>query len=209
MEKSVLLLSVLFLGAFVANATVTFYTDQTVFESLYPGLTTEDYSGTIVPANSVESDLGAFNSTTNNLCFTPGAIVEGISFDNLNSNHNVVLTPPFMGVTSVVIGPNQYADDSEFSFSTPINAFAIDIVMPTASGTIDIEVFGASGSLGTTSSTGDLSGVFWGVYSDVEITSIKFVEQVDNGELFANAQFGVISPSALDNSTWGSIKSVF
>ena len=207
MKNLTLLLSVLFLGAFMASAAVTFYTDQTAFETLYPGLTTEDYSGTIVPPNSVQSDFGPFNSTTNNQCFTPGAIVDGISFDNLNSGDNVVLTPPFLGVTSVTIGPNTFSHDSEFSFSIPVNAFAVEIVMPMAAGTVDIEVFGASGSIGTTSSTGDLAGVFWGVYSDEDITNIKFIEPVVNGELFANVQFGAIS--ALDNSTWGAIKSAF
>ncbi len=32
---------------------LTFYTDRTLFETAYPTLTPEDYSGTIVPPNSV------------------------------------------------------------------------------------------------------------------------------------------------------------
>ncbi|MEN8209236.1 MAG: hypothetical protein ABFR50_08295, partial [Candidatus Fermentibacteria bacterium] len=97
--------------------------------------------------------------------------------------------------------------NSEYSFSVPVNAFALEIVMPMAPGTVDIEVFGTSGSLGTTSASGTVPGVFWGVHSDEEITRIEFIEPVTNGELFANVQFGAVA--ALQNSTWGNIKTSF
>ena len=200
-------MAVLLLAAGMVSAAVIFYTDQGVFEGLYPGLTTEDYSGTIVPPNSVIADMGPFNSTTNNSCFTPGAIVDGISLDNLEGNMDVVLTPPYIGVTSVTVGPNTLADNGVFYFSVPVNAFGIEIVMPMAPGDIDIEVFGSAGSLGTTTASGALPGLFWGVYSDEDIIRIEFIEPVTNGELFANAQFGAVS--ALENSTWGNIKTSF
>ena len=79
--------------------------------------------------------------------------------------------------------------------------------MPMAPGTVDIEIFGASGSLGTTTASGAMPGVFWGVFSDEVITRIEFIEPVVNGELFANAQFGTVT--SLENSTWGNIKTSF
>jgi len=207
LKNFTLLLTVLLLGTALATAAVTYYTDQTAFETAYPGLTLEDYSGTSVPPDAVQSAPGAFNSMTSNACFQPGAIVDGISLDNLEFDENVVLTPPFMGVTSVTVGPNTFADNAEFSFSVPVNAFGVEIVMPMAAGTVNIEVFGTSGSLGTTTANGDLPGIFWGVHSDDVITRIEFIEPVTNGELFANVQFG--SVSALDQSTWGAIKTAF
>ncbi|MEN8209318.1 MAG: hypothetical protein ABFR50_08705, partial [Candidatus Fermentibacteria bacterium] len=151
MKNLALISTVLLLTAGMAAAAVSYYTDQAIFEGLFPGLTTEDYSGTLVDPNSVLSDFGALNSATNNTLFAPGAIVDGFSFDNLAGGNNVVLTPPFLGVTAVTVGPNTFSDNSEYSFSVPVNAFALEIVMPMAPGTVDIEVFGASGSLGTTS----------------------------------------------------------
>lgn len=207
MKNLVAFMSVLLLGACVASADIFFYTDQTLFEGLYPGLTTEDYSNTNVPFNSVEFAPGPFNSFTDNVCFSPGDIVEGISLDNLEGNNNIVITPPALGVTSVTVGPNYFADNAEFSFSVPVNSFGIDIVMPIVSGPVFIEVFGTGGSLGISSSIGTLAGVFWGVYCDEDITRIEFVEPVPNGELFSNAQFGAVS--ALQNTTWGSIKNSF
>jgi len=200
-------MAVLLLGASIAAAAVSYYSDQTIFEGLYPGLTTEDYSNTLVGPDAVLSDFGPLNSTTNNMLFAPGGIVAGFSFDNLDGGDNVVLTPPFLGVTSVTVGPNTFAHNSEYSFSVPVNAFAIEIVMPMAPGPVDIEIFGAGGSIGTTTASGAVPGVFWGVFSDEDIVRIEFIEPVTNGELFAMAQFGAVS--ALENSTWGNIKTSF
>ena len=200
-------MAVLLLTATMATAAVSYYADQAIFEGLFPGLTTEDYSNTLIGPNDVGSDYGPLNSATNNLLFAPGGIVDGFSFDNLDGDNNVVLTPPYAGVTSVTVGPNTFIYDSEYSFSIPVNAFGIEIVMPMGAGSVDIEIFGASGSLGTTTAPGALPGVFWGVYSDEVITRIEFIEPVTSGELFSNAQFGAVS--ALENSTWGNIKASF
>lgn len=199
---------VFLLGASIASADVTFYTDESEFGSLYPGLTVEDYSNTIVPDSAAVSDSGPFDSFTNNDCFTPGAIVDGISLDNFNGGNNVVLTPPFLGVTSVSVGPNAFDHNGEFSFTDPINAFGVEIVMPMADGFVDIVVYGIWDTLDVSSSNGTLAGVFWGVYSDEDIYSISFIEpEPPTGELFANVRFGAVS--ALENSTWGSIKTAF
>ncbi len=207
MKNLTALMYVLLLGACMASAGTYFYSDQALFESLYPGLIKEDYSKTSVSPNGSEADSGPFDSFTDNECFLPDSIVEGISLDNLEGNENVVLTPPFMGVTSVTVGPNLFEDNARYSFTVPVNVFGIEIVMPVASGTVDIEVFGIGGSLGTSSSNGTLAGVFWGVYSDYDIIRIEFIEPITSGELFANAQFGAFS--ALENTTWGSIKNSF
>lgn len=187
---------------------LTFYTDQAAFEALFPGLTQEDYSATLVPPNSVASDTGPINYLTDNSLFAPGGIVEGFSLHNLQDTENVVLTPPFAGVDCVSVGPNTFADDAEYTFDVSVNAFGVEIVMPNGSAEINMEIFGASGSLGTTTATGTPAGAFWGVSSDDEyIIRIEFDDPTDNGELFSNPQFGFYV--SLQNETWGSIKSSF
>ncbi len=207
MKNLTVLISVFLLGASLASADVTFYTNESEFGSLYPGLTVEDYSNTIVQDSAAVSAPGPFNSLTNNECFTPGAIVDGITLDNFIGGNNVVLTPPFLGVTSVSVGPNSFDHNGEFSFTDPISTFGVEIVMPMADGFVDILVFGIYDTLGISSSNGTLAGVFWGVYSDEDIYSISFIEPVSTGELFSNVRFGAVS--ALENSTWGSIKAAF
>ncbi|NOQ21837.1 MAG: hypothetical protein GQ565_04190 [Candidatus Aegiribacteria sp.] len=210
MRNLACLLSVLLLGACVATAGITFYTDQTSFETLYPGLTKEDYSNTNVPVDDMGFVTGPFNSLTDNKCFSPGDIVEGISLDNDTGRENVVATPPIMGLLNVAVGP-RHLDVALYSFSVPVNAFGISVLMPIAPGVYDINVFGASGSLGTSVvivPPSTPAGVFWGVYSDEDITKIAFEAQPGFfGIFFTKAQFGALT--ALDNSTWGSIKNSF
>lgn len=200
---------VLLFGAFAASSVeMVFYTDQALFESLYPGLITEDYSNTNVPPNSMGIAQGPFNSFTDNNCFSEGAIVEGISIDNWTVNENVVLTPPFMGVTSVTVGPNEFDDNTEYSFTVPVNVFGVDIVMPMGDGGVSIKVYGESGYFQSFFTEVTPAGVFWAVYCSEAIDIIEFSEPTtDLGELFANVQFG--SVLALENTTWGAIKNSF
>src|SRR5690606_14308152 len=58
---------------------LTFYSDRAVFQTDNPGPTAEDYSGHHAPANSVTTCTSPINSQSNDACFTPGAIVDGLS----------------------------------------------------------------------------------------------------------------------------------
>jgi hypothetical protein len=183
---------------------LTFYTDRTLFETTYPSLTFEDYSSTIVPPNSVQSDTGPFDYYCNNSCFTLYSIVEGIALDNLTmpGQNMVVLTPAFMGVVYVSCGPNTFTDDSYFEFTDPVNAFGVDIIMPNGTNPVNLSIYGPSGLLGTTTASGGMPGTFWGVYSDSDnIVKIECVDPNGAGELFSNCLFGYFTP--LERTTWG------
>ena len=52
-----LLIFVLLICVFAATADITFYTDQTLFESTYPGLTVEDVQSVTEPELIVSPDL--------------------------------------------------------------------------------------------------------------------------------------------------------
>jgi len=188
---------------------LTFFSAEAVFDATCPGLVTEDFSSTLVPPNSVLSDAGAINYDTDNTLFALHTVVQGISLWEQASGDMVVLTPPFAGVTSVTVGPNIFTDDAVITFSASTNAFGAYIVMPNGGDIVNIEVFGASGSLGTTSMTGATGGgAFWGVFCDSEdITSITFDDPNDAGELFANVKFGAVT--ALSRTTWADIKVSF
>lgn len=188
---------------------LTYYNDQATFEAECPGLVTEDFSSTLVPANSVASDTGPLDYYCNNNLFALHTLVEGIAIWEWSGNDMVVLTPPFMGVTSVTVGPNTFTDHGLIEFTVPTTAFGCFIVMPNGYDTVDIEITGAGGTIGTTSAYGDGGdGLFWGVSSDSDlIEAIYFFDPNDNGELFANVQFGV--PTSLSRTTWGSVKALF
>ncbi|MCK5131377.1 MAG: hypothetical protein KAR40_04420 [Candidatus Sabulitectum sp.] len=185
---------------------LTFYTDESAFDAANPGLITEDYSSTLVAL--VGSDAGPLDYDCNNSLFALHTIVQGISLDEQASGDMVVMKPPFAGCTSISVGPNALAGDAVYNFTVPTKAFGGFIVMPNG-GTVDIEVFGTSGSLGTTSTTGGAGGgTFWGVYCDSEvIVKVEFNDPNDAGELFANVRFGL--PTALSRTTWAGVKTSF
>lgn len=188
---------------------VIYYTNLTTFETANPGLTHEDYSSTLVPANSVSADTGPLDYYCSNSLFALHTIVQGISLWEQSNNDMVVLTPPFIGVTSVCVGPNTFVDNAVYTFTLPTRAFGAFIVMPNGAATVDIEVFGAGGSIGTTSTTGGTGGgSFWGVSCyDEDIVKIEFNCPGGDGELFCDVQFGL--PTALERTTWGDLKASF
>ncbi len=125
---------------------LTFFNDRLAFQAAAPGLPLESFSLTSVPPNSVTACPGPFNASTNNACFSPGAILPGIEVDNLQGNLNVVLTPPFIGVTCVSVGANTFVDDSVLRFTPTVNAVGVDIVCPLGACNVNIGVIGTAGS---------------------------------------------------------------
>jgi hypothetical protein len=186
----------------VTQGSLTFYTDRTVFNTAHPGLPVENFSATLVPANSVVTCTGPFNSATSNACFAPGGIRPGISVANSNGGDLVVLTPPFFGVPCVSVGPNLFAEAGELQFSPPVEAVGLDFESNTGV-PFTVTVFGPAGSLGSTTHSGGIPGAFFGVdTSDAGgISRVTFNAVGENGELFCNVAFGQPVPVELQSFT--------
>ncbi len=177
---------------------LTFWTDRALFDAAFPGLPTEDWSGTSVPAGGVASCAPPLNSTTNDACFTAGSVLPGIEL-NVNvttgGGQYVVLGVGFLSNTNILVGPNSFVDDLVLNFNPAVRAVGFDVVNPMTPGlTYNVEIFGTGGSLGTTTVTDGSEGNFWGVDStDVGgITSIVFNGGglSENSELTALVTFG-------------------
>lgn len=171
---------------------VTFYTDMMMFDAAAPGLPTEDFSGTLIPANNATGcTAGPLDENTNNNCFAPGGVMAGFSLQSTTPAEDlVVVTPPALGVVSIVVGPNTFTEDSEMTFAPGVTAVGMTVAGPIGVVNVNIELFGASGSLGTTMVAGDLDGTFWGATSDEPITRVEFIEPAGGGELFTDLKFG-------------------
>jgi hypothetical protein len=185
---------------------LVFFTDRTLFETTCPGLTREEFANTLVGPDDVEACNGPFDATTDNACFAPGGIAAGISFDRIGTSGDpgmAVLTPSFLGVVSVAVGPNFFLDDMVIDFTAPTTAFGAMLECPFAPDTLDIDVIGTGGSLGVTTAVCGPGGNFWGVTSDREILSIELSQQIGgiNGELLREVQFGTKSVPTLGG--WG------
>ncbi len=179
---------------------LTFYSDRTVFGVAFPGLPTEDFSGTLVAGGSIVSCPVPWNSTTDNACFGPGGIMAGIELDvNIQGDgtgEGVVLGVGSFGNTNIWVGPNSFGDDLVLNFDPAVRAVGFDLVNPIASPqTHGVEIFGPSGSLGTTTVVDSgTEGNFWGVDADDVggITSIVFnnAGDCDFAELVLLVTFG-------------------
>lgn len=188
---------------------LAFYTDRGTFQGdCGQPLALEDFSNTLVPPNGVLGcEPGPLNSATNNSCFATGGVIDGFTLSSsIPAEDLVVLTPPFLGVADVSVGPNTFGDDSEIAFSPAVDAVGLDFVGPLANFTVDIEIFDAAdNSLGTTTSPAGLPASFWGVTSTTPIGRIAVTEALGNGELYSNLEFGtcaVDDPLAIPTLGW-------
>lgn len=179
---------------------LAFYTDRPTFTAAHPGIPLETFAATNVAPDSVAACQGPFASTTNNACFSPGDIQPGISVVNGSGETLVVLTPSFIGVTCVSVGPNDFAGNGELHFSPPVTAVGLDL-HSNVPDTFQVEVFGPGGSLGTTTANGTSPALFWGVdTSDAGgISRITFAGGPGSGELFCNVAFGQPTPVELQS----------
>lgn len=179
----------------VPEGTLNFFTDRASFQAAFPGLTLEDFSENNLPPNSVATCTDTpVDSTTNDQCFSPGDVVEGIALDDITTPNNMVLlTPPFFGTTCDAVGPNTFVDDGEIVFDPAIRAVGFDMQCNVAD-TIGIEVFGPGGSLGSTSvPCPPIPGqVFFGVETvdPGGIVRLTTIAVGDGGELVCDVEFG-------------------
>jgi len=197
----------------IPTSGVDFYTDAAMLSAACPtstAFTTEMWASTIVAPNSVITCSDIISSTTNDACFTAGSVVPGFELTSDGAGgppiDQVILTTGFLGVTSDVVGPNTFADNAIINFTVPTNLASFEFVTPFNVGEdFTVEVFGASGSLGTTTVTSDgLTPVFFGALASEDITSITMTSvNADIGELFSAISFDLCTESAEAVPTMG------
>lgn len=187
-------------GSLVLEAVegLTIYDSRAEFDVAAPGLPLEDFEG----ANT-ETFLGCpgpFNSETDNGCFSPGAILEGISIQALINDQMGVLRPPIAGVTKTAIGTAWWADTPEISFPEgDVSAVGLELLAPQGGpAPVTVQLFASDGSqIGSLNAqTGIFEGVFWGVISPVPISRIEILSHEDVGLLFTHIAFGTVEASS-------------
>jgi hypothetical protein len=174
-----------------------FYGDRGSFESDWPGLPVEGFEATLVPSNSLAICAGPFDSTTDNACFAPGGILDGIRFQvaPTPTRELAVFTENFVGAPSVLVGPNHSGDDHEILLlDGGVGAAGFDLYMLFGQDTCEVEIFGPGDALlgqAMLSVPGGVPGAFWGVASfDQPITRIGIRSLAEGGELLDDVAFG-------------------
>ena len=182
-----------------ALAQLTFYQERETFNEDFPGLPLEDFEETLVGRGQQQVCPGPFDSQTDDACFAPGGILEGIGLDVIQQQGDgqmLVLTDGIFGLNSNVVGPNNPFDDLEIVFfKDDVFAVGLDLLSPiTGPFTPLIQIFGPGEDnlLGETEmTTGGTQGVFWGVSSDNEPIT-RIVIQGDGDSILGvdNIAFG-------------------
>jgi hypothetical protein len=172
---------------------LTYFDDRDMFTASCPTLPLEDFENTNVPANYALSCSTSINSSTNDACYAPGALIDGFTLTGI-PGYLVVLTPNYAGVTSVVVGSDYFYDDSEITFSdNDVTGVGVDLLTGEffPGGTIDIEIFGLGNVfLGMiTVPFTEPPGQFFGVSSDQPIERIAF--SGGYADLLDNLEFGL------------------
>ncbi len=177
MYKTILKTLVLFIALILVTSTMAsaqalqFFDDEGLFNNTCDNLAVEGFENTNVPPNDVESCPGPFNSFTNNICYSPGALIPGFSLSGSTDPGNpiLVLTPPFSGLTNVAVGASVGTDKTVITFTEVVNTFGMVIVSSDVNSTVEVQVFGGGAGnifLGsTTVNVTPVNGTFLGVLS--------------------------------------------
>lgn len=182
------------LPAATSSEVLTFFSSREEFDAAAPDLLKEDFEGAIPGPGDVAACLGPFDSQTDNDCFSPGAIVEGISIGMAGGGEMAVLGPGVIGgVESTLVGPNFLGLDTEIQFTGGVRSVGVSVLAPMGGpAEVAVEVYASDGSLLGTAVTqaAQLEGVFWGVVSQEPIGRLLFAAEETAGELFDFVVFG-------------------
>lgn len=202
-------------AAMIPTSGAVFYTDQTMFMDDCGNLissTTEDFEDNLLTPNAIGADLFPLNNLTNDLNFALGSIEAGVEIDGIvfspSINDYVVVTTGAVGVINDAVGPNTFGDDMVLNFSVPTNLVSFNLSDPLNAGDFIVEVFGTSGSLGSSNVlAAGTAGVFVGILAAEDIERVEIRDNVvSSSQLIYDVSFGVCSGQVIPTmGEWGII----
>jgi hypothetical protein len=189
----------------VGAATLSFFSDRAAFQAQAPTLALENFELGIVPSGGAAGCPGPLDATSNNVCFSTGSIQPGVRFNSdpihdrcVNACELALLGQRAFGAPSKVLVANFMGDAFVIDFTGGnVGNVGADLVTYFTNSTCSIEIFGASGLLGSTTSPCTAGGVFWGVKSDQPITRIRLTVPNTNVVGVDNLAFGAGAPSTI------------
>lgn len=178
----------------LAIAGLAFFTSRAAFRAEAPDLPLEDFEEGNVSPFGVVGCPGPVDANNNNNCFSPGEIQAGVQFNSSpprGGSAIALLGPGFAGAPSRNIVANFFVDAFVIDFTVPnVTAAGMDLVSYFSAGVCQIEISGAGGPLGATTSPCTNAGTFWGVVADEPITRIRISSATNQAEGTDNVEFG-------------------
>ncbi len=169
---------------------ITSYSDKTVFEAAYTGaFVSEDFDGG--PGTGEIVTCGAVVSSAGGGCFAAGELIDGFNI-TASATDVVYVGATAIGNTSTLMGANVFTEYTIISFA-PDGAYAVGLdLYVTNVENADIRIFDTSDVLLDTFTVSNTPATenFIGFISDDAIGRIELQAESDEGELFANLEFG-------------------
>ncbi len=182
----------------IASGAVNFYMDEARFISscAESGMVTEeDFISTSFTNLGHAGCPGSINSATDNLCFNPGDVQEGISIRSSGESADefILITQGDFNIPSNGVGPNYFTDNTVIEFSVPVNSIGIEFIAPLHLDSV--YTFSAYSSSMTLLGSADFSSngitpVFVGVLSNELISQITITSPGRAGEIITNITYG-------------------
>jgi len=184
----------------IPTSGVDFYMDATSFEGACTA--EENLSVTLVDAGLQNTLVGPFglgicstqvSSTTNNECYTTGALEPGFTLSATVGDLLVIGSGLFNPVDPAFIGPDLFESDMRIDFQQATNLGCFDfaeLLLPVGNA-VTVEIFGASGSLGVLNTIDNgLNPITICFAASENITSIT-ISDVGSAGLLSSLSFGL------------------
>lgn len=175
---------------------LTVFTDFASFDAAAPGLPIEDFEGGLTGAGGINTCNEPVNSASNDVCFTPGDLIDGFNITSSLGGGVVALGVGIVpSQTSVVVGANSFAESTTISFdAADVDAVGFQLLSNNEPNPITVTAFDSSNSIiGTISA---IPPTYIGFTSNIPIASVTIDEDAGQGELFDDLSFGVGGPTA-------------
>jgi hypothetical protein len=181
------------------RGTTTTYTTLVDFQAAAPAATSSEDFETNNAGGAFAQCIGDINSLTNNACFTPGQVIEGLNINALPPGDTVLLPAGFSGLTDAALGAFTFASTTELEFTNgDVQGFAFNVYAGLAAGDVDISMFDATDTLIDTVTVSGLGALpdnqFIGVVAPSIVSRISIATQGGGGELLDNLLFGPVIP---------------
>ena len=164
---------------------LTFYDDRNLFNAVCPDIPIEDFEGANIALGNLATFYGPLNSATNNAYFSTGSVLDGFS---LSVTEGDIYLENTYGSTTKNVSSNYHVADMNIDFSPSVDAVGVDLnIWFNIVGNWIVEVYGASGLLGSVSAPG---GSFLGVTSDSEPIIRVLLDRPYYGAVIDNLAFG-------------------
>lgn len=186
---------------------LTYFSDRAAFNNAFLGSVTEDFELGAVAGGGLVACPAPVDATGDGTCFAPGAIVDGIVFEDVPGPNAIdgllLIGDGTFGNSTRVLSSNILTDSLEIFFPEPVEAVSLDLLnLPGPADFLTVDVYGPNDLLVASVSTASSpAGGFFGLSSMSPIERLVLTSTINQAEGVDNVTFSVAPFLVLDSFT--------